>query len=180
MTRTHRRDRVIFSLAALAFLQLMLLGARLGEEMGGSSSWLKTGDRLADTQFRGPSGDGARGALHAPAVLLVFDPGCDHCLAVAPVWAEWLSEVGAGWHVVAVASAPGEAARSFIRAQGWDLELAVTASSPRRSSTRGLTGRTPWVFVVDEAGLIVAHGPGRQIAEITGEAALALAREPWP
>jgi hypothetical protein len=79
-----------------------------------------------------------------------------------------------------VSQAPGEAARSFLRARGWDLELVVTEPSPRRSSAKGLTGRTPWVFVVDEAGLIMAQGPGRRIAEITGEVALALSGEGGP
>ena len=181
MTRTRRRDRVIFSLAGLASLQLLLLGACLGNEMGGSSSWLDTGDRLAGIRVGAFSGGGAaRETLNAPTVLLVFDPGCEHCLAVAPAWAEWLRDVGAGWRVLAVSQPPGEAARSFLRARGWDLELVVTEPSPRRSSAKGLTGRTPWVFVVDEAGLILAHGPGRRIAEITEEAAAVLDREPGP
>ncbi len=46
MTRTPSRDRVIVSLAGLAVLQLALLGARLGNEISGSSSWLDAGDRL--------------------------------------------------------------------------------------------------------------------------------------
>ena len=66
MTRTRRRDRVIFSLAGLASLQLLLLGARLGNEMGGSSSWLKTGDRLAGIRVGAFSGGGgARSFLRA-------------------------------------------------------------------------------------------------------------------
>jgi hypothetical protein len=52
--------------------------------------------------------------------------------------------------------------------------------SPRRSSAKDPMGRTPWVFVVDEAGLIVAHGPGRRIAKITGQAVLALSGEGGP
>jgi hypothetical protein len=63
MTRTMRRDRVILSLAGLAVLQLALLGARLGNEISGSSSWLETGDNLPALRWGTVSGDGAGGAF---------------------------------------------------------------------------------------------------------------------
>ncbi len=159
MTRTPRRDRVIVSLAGLAVLQLALLGARLGNEISGSSSWLDTGDSLPALPWGTVSGDGAGWEPHnAPTVLLVFDPGCEHFLAVAPAWAEWLRDVGADWRVLAVSQTPGEAARSFLQSRGWDLELVEAGPAPRRPSAKDPMGRTPWVLVVDEAGLIVAQG----------------------
>jgi hypothetical protein len=63
MTRTRRRDRVIVSLAGLAVLQLALLGARLGNEIRGSSSWLDTGARLPALRWGTASGAGAGGAF---------------------------------------------------------------------------------------------------------------------
>jgi hypothetical protein len=58
-----------------------------------------------------------------PTVLLVFDPGCGPCTAVAPVWAQWIREWGDRSQVGALsASLPGPA-EAFARLHGWEAEV---------------------------------------------------------
>ncbi len=115
----------------------------------------------------------------ATTVFLVFSSTCPFCAAVAPIWTEWLQGPGAHRHVVAVSAEPFGPAQAWIESQGWDVRVAVVDTTSiedeaagekeraRAQLARKFTQRTPWVFVVDPEGVILAQSLGSRIAEIT-------------
>jgi hypothetical protein len=138
--------------------QVLVLGVRFAHGAGASPTWLEVGDTLFGIPTRGRSGSEVLSG--GPMVLLAFDSHCSPSLAVASAWAAWIRESGLGWHVVAVSSEPLEVAQAFARQQGWDVEVAVVEVGP-------LTKRTPWVFVLNAEGVLVAQGHGSRISQLT-------------
>ncbi len=54
-----------------------------------------------------------------------------------------------------------------VRAGGaWDAEIRTVEAGRLGGWEHALTSRTPWVFVIDEAGVILAEGHGSRIAEL--------------
>ena len=107
--------------------------------------------------------------LGKPTVVLVFGSECPHCLEVAPLWRSWIETNGSDWEVLAVSSEPFEAAQAFAEGQEWGLEVGVVEADPTVGSASALTGRAPWVFVANGAGVILAEGHGNRIAELTAD-----------
>jgi hypothetical protein len=99
-------------------------------------------------------------------VLLVFDPGCGPCATVAPVWAQWIRDWGDRSQVLALSASLPESAEAFARLHGWEAEVVALPPETLRPQIRALTRRTPWVFVLDEGGRVVAEGHGALIAEL--------------
>ena len=148
---------IIVSLAGLLVFQLLVLGLREGVGRGYAADWLRVGDTLAGVQIRGPDGQEGPLVRAGGRVLLVFHPDCTHCASVAPIWATWLSKNGASAKVLALASASLAPAQAFAQEQGWQVEVAVVDTSGARDFGFALTRRSPWVFVLDETGGILAE-----------------------
>ena len=152
----------------MVFVQLLVLGFRLRPGVGSPEFWPQVGDALPGlTVRRSDDGEVALLMQGGPTVLLVFHSRCVHCADVAPLWADWIRRIGSGWDVLAVSSEPLDSAQAFVKKQGWPVEVAVVDVSLARGPARALTGRTPWVFVVDRAGMILSEGHGGRISELT-------------
>lgn len=122
--------------------------------------FVQRADDLSDLSLRD-----SRGALQAlgagpPTLLLVFDPDCVHSRSVATLWSDWLEEnVHSGYQIVAISTDPK--ATDYVREQQWPV--IVTSAEP---VGHVIAKRTPWVFVVDGQGRVVADGHGRHLAEV--------------
>jgi thiol-disulfide isomerase/thioredoxin len=156
------KDKVVFWLGVLAFLQLAVLASCLSSFHPPAAAWPKPGDTLEFTQAAG-------GGSHTPArttVLLVFHSRCGHCLETAPIWAEWSSEPHPNFRVMGISSEPHDSARAYAAEQGWSFEIGPPETWVDPGVAAGLVRRTPWVFVVDESGVILAEGHGSRIGEL--------------
>ena len=166
MKRITSKDLVIFVLALLAMGQAVVLGVRWRSRAGGSAaSWLKAGDDLSGIHPVDGSGRMASFAGGALRVVLVFDSQCGHCRSVAPAWRDWIASLPADVSVVGVSTEAPESARAFVEEHGWGVEVWRVEGS-RGSPEHALISRTPWVFVVDGEGRILAEGQGTRLAEV--------------
>ena len=159
-----------WALLLLAATQGLLLGLRQWPGSVASDPWLAAGDHLPYQEVQDALGRGvwapSPALSHHPTVLLVFDPGCGPCTAVAPVWAQWIRDWGDRSQVVALSASLPESAEAFARLHGWETEVVTLRQDPLLPQVRGLTRRTPWVFVLDEGGRVMAEGHGARIAEL--------------
>ena len=156
----------IVGLGVIALCQLVLLGRTVGGIGGENREWLQTGSDVSGIRVEGMDGQPMPLSGEGLRVVLVFHPECGHCAAVAPEWRSWLEEDGRAWDILAVTSEPVESGRAFASRNGWMVEIA-TVETDSKGATRGrLTGRTPWVFVVDQDGILIAEGHGRRLGEI--------------
>jgi hypothetical protein len=154
----------------LAAAQLLVLELRLTRPAQLPLAWRQTGDTLFGLVVERSDGRNTPLLLGKPTVLLVFSSRCPHCLEVAPLWRSWIETNGSDWQVLAVSSESFEAAQAFAENQGWEVEVGVVEAGSMVGSARALTGRAPWVFVANGAGVILAEGHGNRIAELTAGA----------
>lgn len=167
MRRLFGNQKLVLGLVLLAFLQILVLGFRLRPGAGPSESLPTVGDTLSGIPFRqlyDPRGAPSQGRA---TVILVFHSRCVHCAEVAPLWADWIRDVGSDWDVFAVSSEPLGSAEAYAKEQAWPVEVAVVDASQARGAAQAFTARTPWVFVVDRDGVILSEGHGGRIAELT-------------
>lgn len=158
-----------FAVAALlAFLggQLLLLGDRLGDEGVWSEFWISVGDDVSGVLVGDSGGELVSLLGPGPTLLLVFGTTCSHCASVAPAWKAWLDGGHRGLKALAVSSDPMVMAEGFATRYGWSVEVVSLAPDTRLKSRPSLTTRTPWSFVVDETGVVLAEGHGRRLQEI--------------
>jgi len=99
-------------------------------------------------------------------VVLVFHSECGHCEEVAPLWKAWTTASGADFRTVAISSEPLESAKAYVARHEWDAEVWTVVAGRLGGPEHGLTSRTPWVFVLNEAGVIISESHGGSIAEI--------------
>jgi len=162
---------VIPALGVLALCQLVLLGRTFGGIGGETPEWLQTGADLSGIRVEGMEGPPMPLSGEGLRVVLVFHPECGHCAAVAPEWRFWLEEDGRAWDVLAVTSEPVESGRAFASRNGLMVEIATVETDSQGDTGGRLTGRTPWVFIVDPGGIIIAEGHGSRLREIVSAAA---------
>jgi len=166
MRRPQTKDLAIYALVILAAIQLSVLGVRMTHPDQVPLVWPQADDTISgvrihlteDRETQLPSGDST--------VLLIFDPGCVHCEEVAPLWKEWLRTEGPDWQALAVAAEGLESAQRDAEEQGWEVEVGVLETEPSGEMAAALTGRAPWVFVANGAGVILAEGHGDMLPEL--------------
>jgi peroxiredoxin len=167
----NRNNLLLLGLAVLAIFQLSILAWGRGLEPELPATYLTVGEGLPLPRTTGSGGDqGALGDGEA-TVLLVFRSDCVHCQRVAPAWRDWLEASKATVDVLAVTSDPPDQARAFISQYGLDVEVISVGEDDLGGRAHALTTRTPWVFLLDGSGEIVAEGHGGQL----GRAETALA-----
>ena len=170
MRRFSKTNGVLLLLAVLAAVQLLFLALRLTRSENLPLSWLQAGDTLSGFRVERSGGRNTPLLLGKPTVVLVFGSECQHCLEVAPLWRSWIETNGSDWEVLAVSSEPFEVAQAFAENQEWGVEVGVVEAGSTVGSASALTGRAPWVFVANGAGVILAEGHGNRLAELTAGA----------
>lgn len=86
---------------------------------------------------------------------------------VAAGWREWLVRGDHGANqVFALHVGSRSLAEAYAVGQRWPIEVVSVGSGVDGSGGRALTRRTPWVFAIDEDGLVVARGHGRKLPQV--------------
>jgi hypothetical protein len=153
-------------LALLAAIQLAMLLHRQQAGLAASGRWLVAGDDVAGLRLQDASGKSLGLPLGQPTALLVFDPACAHSAVAGPTWAEWTRSAGGHVRVLAVSAGGADAAVAFAEDQGWEAPVLTVRSGAADRLGDALTRRTPWVFVLDERGVIVSEGHGSRVGEL--------------
>ncbi len=166
MRKNNFSKRRLGLLALLAAIQLAMLLHRQQGGLAASGRWLAAGDDVAGLRLADPSGSSLGLPLGQPTTLLVFDPACSHSAVAGPAWAEWSRSAGRHVRVLPVATAGADAAVAFAEDQGWEAPVLTVRSGAADRLGDALTRRTPWVFVLDERGVIVAEGHGSRVGEL--------------
>ena len=167
MRQFLKKDKVILSLFLLAGIQLLVLGFRVTRPVQVPLVWPQRGDTLPGIPVFRSDGPETPLLSGEPTVLLIFNSRCVHCAEVASLWKSWLRDDGPDWQVLAVSSEPLDSAQTYVEQQGWEVEVGVVEAGLSGGPANVLTGRAPWVFVANGAGVILAEGPGNRIAELT-------------
>ncbi len=166
MKRIVPKYGVVIGLAILVVAQMAVLGFRQRSDGALPDSWLQVGDNVAAVRVSDSLGRESPLVTGEPTLLLVFHSECGHCRAVAPLWKAWIEASGSAYHTIAVSSEPLESARAYVAEHEWDAEIRTVEAGRLGGWEHALTSRTPWVFVIDEAGVILAEGHGSRIAEL--------------
>lgn len=169
MARPLKENWMLFALVILLVTQLSALGLHSRAGAAIPSSRPGVGDDLGRLQLAGLGDTIQTLTFGETTLLLVFNSECTHCRSVAPVWKTWLQANDAHMHVVAVSPEPYEVARDFAVEYGWGVDVFSIDPGRRGSAAHRLASRTPWLFLIDGNGVILAEGHGERIAELTAE-----------
>lgn len=163
-TTTRPTKAAVVILALAAAMQGVALGLRRGS-VDHRSEVISVGTNLSSTAIKKTDGVLTLGA-GKPTLLLAFDVDCTHSRRIAPEWSAWLAAAKLDdLAVLAVSRGPLSQAVSYATQAGWPVQIGSV--DPIGSAWAGaLTNRTPWVFAVDEEGLVVAEGHGTRIDEV--------------
>jgi thiol-disulfide isomerase/thioredoxin len=156
---------LLAGLVLLALIQVALIGRRtLGADAGGQ--WLVAGDDVGGVSGLDSLGIDRPLAPGQPTLLLVFHSECGHCRRVAPAWTEWLRTHTESTRVVAVSREATAPAMEFVRTHSWGVDIRTVDASELGGAAHALTARTPWVFVIDADGRVIAEGHGDRLVEL--------------
>ena len=166
-TRIVRREGIVVAvLALLAATQAAVIGKRLLDDHGRHDE-IEVGDDLSEVSLRRADGSLVGLGGGRTTLLLVYDPDCAHSDRVAARWREWLERGGYGAiQVFALHVGSRSLAEAYSVRQRWPIEVVSVGSGIDGSGARALTRRTPWVFAIDEDGLVVASGHGRKLTQV--------------
>jgi hypothetical protein len=166
MKKLDTSDFAIVGLALLAASQFWLLGSRQSVRGKPANPWFGVGDTIRS--IRGLNSQGERSGLPIgePTVLLVFRSDCGHCRTVMPIWRDWIEDPENAIRTVAVTSEPLDRALPYVSERLPGIELLSVPEGHLRGPTFALTARTPWIFLLDKDGVILAHGEGSRIASL--------------
>lgn len=98
-------------------------------------------------------------------VVLAFRSDCKPSQAVSTGWREWLS-ASRPVNVLAVTRDSLPVALAYRDAQRWPVRV-LSLERPRRGTPEhSLVTRTPWVFLLDPAGVVRFQGHGGDLATV--------------
>lgn len=167
VTRTRREGIVVAVLALSAAAQAAVIGKRMLDDHARHDE-IEVGDDLSEASLRRADGSPAGLGGGRTTVLLVYDPDCAHSDRVAGGWRKWLErgDHGGANRVFALHAGSRSRAEAYAVAQGWPIEVVSVGSGVDRSEVHALARRTPWVFALDEDGVVVASGHGRELPQV--------------
>jgi thiol-disulfide isomerase/thioredoxin len=166
----RRSAIIIVGLSLLAAIQgWALLSGVGGQRAGSDPAWPKNGDALGSVQFVGVGSEPAPLATGSPLLLMVFHSGCGHCRDVVPIWRDWIRELKPGVRIAAVTTETREAGALFLASFDWQPEVWTAEPGARSNIQRSLTTRTPWVYLLDGNGVVLAEGHGRLIEDLSAD-----------
>jgi peroxiredoxin len=163
-------SRVLVGMLALtALFQGGILVARsTGERPRTPPVGIAVGDTIRAFNVAGPPGT-APVPLTGPAgkwtVLLAFRSTCVWCDSVAPRWTAWLGKPHPA-RVLGITSDTPDSAAAYRDAKRWRLELVSAPGQKPGSVESSLLSRTPWVYVLDENGVVRYHGHGNNLPQV--------------
>jgi len=147
----------------------VLLHEGSGGETGSDPAWIESGDTLGAVVAITSTGGRTSLATGAPLLLLVFHSECGHCRELVPVWKDWIQESAPGVRIIAVTREPQQRGIEFLASFGWHPELLTVPPSDGWTKSRALVARTPWAFLLDEDGVILAEAHGRMVSQLADE-----------
>ena len=167
LTRIVRREGIVVAmLALLATAQAAVIGKRMLDDHTRHDE-IKAGDDLSEVSLRRADSSLVGLGGGRTTLLLVYDPECAHSDRVAAGWREWLEREDYGANqVFALHVGARSLAEAYSRGQRWPIEVVSGESSVDGSGEQALTRRTPWIFAIDEDGLVVASGHGRKLPQV--------------
>ena len=68
--------------------------------------------------------------------------------------------------MLAVSKEPIAAAAAYVGEHGWNVDVASLEVGILGGQAHSLISRTPWIFIVDAAGVVLAESHGNQLAEL--------------
>jgi len=141
-------------------------GVRGGES---GTPWLQSGDALGDVRATTAIGAPTQLATGEPLLLLVFHPECGHCQDVVPLWRDWIQGSEPGVRIATVTLASPEEGAAFLASFDWQPEVWTVEPEAGAAGRRPLSTRTPWLFLLDGNGVVLAEVHGRLIAELAAD-----------
>jgi len=166
IARTRREGIVVAALVLLAAVQAAVIGNRLLTDRARPHD-IVVGDDLSEVSLRRADGSPVDLGGGRTTLLMVYDPDCAHSDRVAAGWREWLvrGDHGAS-QVFALHVGSRSPAVAYAVGRRWPIEVVSVGSGVDGSGAQALTRRTPWVFAIDEAGVVVAGGHGRELPQL--------------
>ncbi len=99
-------------------------------------------------------------------LVLAFSSTCAHCEAVAPKWSQWLQTPKEGLQTIAMTRDAPAQASVFRDTHGWRTDLLSVQHFAPKSAERALTGRTPWLYLVNPSGQLVLMDHGSRLEAV--------------
>ena len=162
-----KKNAVIVGLIVLAIAQLVVFGYR-SVNAGPIGRRVGVGDDVAGLTVVDATGAERALATGATTILLIFHSECGFCATVAPDWRAWLDEHRSEEAVLAVSKEPIAAAAAYVGEHGWNVDVASLEVGMLGGQAHSLISRTPWIFILDADGVVLAEGHGDQLAELAG------------
>lgn len=156
-------------LVLAAIFQVAVLFARgsAWPQAGAMPIFMAHGDTVNSLQVRFDDGRSGQyrpgGGGRRWTVLLAFRSDCAPSHVVAPEWSRWLS-AARPVDVLAVTRDSLAAALAYRERQRWPVRLVSVQGARRGSAEHSLITRTPWIFLLDPAGVVRYQGHGSTLA----------------
>ena len=162
-----KKNGAIVALIVLAIVQLVAFGYR-STNAGPVGRRVGVGDDVSGLSIVDATGAERALATGATTIVLIFHSECGYCARVAPDWRIWLDEYRSDAAVLAVSSEPITDAAAYADKHGWNVDVGSMEVGVLGGQAHALTSRTPWIFIVDGAGLVLAEGHGNLLAKLAG------------
>ena len=160
-----KKNRTIVLLVALVIAQFVVW-AVIDSRSPDRPPGLVVGDDVSSVVTLGADGTERPLTAEGPSLLLVFHSECGHCRRVAPDWRRWIEEHGTELRVIAISKEEREPAVAYAREHGWEVEVRTVEVGLLGGREHALTARTPWLFALDGAGIVIGEGHGSRIDEL--------------
>lgn len=155
------------SLILLACAQIAVLGFLYFERTSAPEATIATSLDVGDTitvltmfDERGkPVQLGASDSSSRWTVLLSVYSHCIWCDSIAPTWKEYIDQPH-DYVVHMVSREPIDTLIEYADSKGYDVSLLSIGGATDGSLERELTGKTPWIYVLDSDGVLrlAEHG----------------------
>lgn len=171
---TRKSTWLSVALVAAAAVQIAFITSRLvgsnSEPTDTDEIALQVGDSLVGLESRplSPFSEPLKVAGE-PIVLAIFNSKCPWCDSISGDWATWLASERP-YRVIGLTTDEASNAEDYITTNGWKIEtFLLEPTRPLTAETEmpllleyRVSGRTPWLFVTDESGIVVYedHGSG--------------------
>jgi hypothetical protein len=110
--------------------------------------------------------------------LLVFSPNCPHTATVSSEWARWTAGAPSDVEVLAISADGLAGAVTYAKTHRWNAAVGSIPEWAESAVSRAMLGRTPWIFLLDELGLVRFDAHGAHLAQLDSAVAAQLDAQP--